>query len=143
ETWLGEMRRLELGGLTPGEAAEMAEDVLRPYPRGRAKREERAFAELMEWLGGHPLSLRLLLPQLERVSAASLLAALKGSTQALPAGFVGEGRLASLGASLKYSFDHLAATECDQLLALALFEGVADENVLGLFSQVPTVPARF
>ena len=143
EAWLGDMRRLELGGLTPGEAAEMAEDVLRPYPAGRAKRKERAFADLMEWLGGHPLSLRLLLPQLERVSAASLLAALKGNTQALPAGFVGEGRLASLGASLKYSFDHLAATECDQLLALALFEGVVDEDVLGLFSQVENVPARF
>jgi hypothetical protein len=29
---------------------------------------------LLEWLGGHPLSLRLLPPHLEQVSAASLLA---------------------------------------------------------------------
>ena len=56
-------------------------------------RQERAFADLMQWLDGHPLSLRLLLPQLEQVSAAALLAALKGNTAALPAGFVGEGRL--------------------------------------------------
>lgn len=143
EDWLGDVRRLELGGLLPGEAAEMAEDVLRPYPAARTKRQERAFGELMEWLGGHPLSLRLLLPQLERVSAASLLGALKGNTATLPAGFVGEGRLASLGASLKYSFDHLAAEQRDPLPALALFEGVADEDVLGLLSRAEGVPARF
>src|SRR5690348_13431547 len=51
--------------------------------------------------------LRLLLPQLERVSPGVLLEVLKGNTTALPTGFVGEGRLASLGVSLKYSFDHL------------------------------------
>jgi tetratricopeptide (TPR) repeat protein len=92
ETWLGDVRRVELGGLTPSEAAEMAEDVLRPYPAARTKRQERAFAELMVWLEGHPLSLRLLLPQLERVSAGALLAALHGKTAELPAGFVGEDR---------------------------------------------------
>jgi tetratricopeptide (TPR) repeat protein len=143
ETWLGDVRRVELGGLTPSEAAEMAEDVLRPYPAARAKRQERAFAELMEWLEGHPLSLRLLLPQLERVSAAALLAALQGKTAELPAGFVGEGRLASLGASLKYSFDHLTAEAHARVLALALFEGVADEDVLAAFSAAEGVPARF
>jgi hypothetical protein len=43
EDWLGqvrphdEVRRHELGGLTPGEAAEMAEDVLRPYPQARGR----------------------------------------------------------------------------------------------------------
>ena len=78
----------------------MAEDVLRPYPQARERRRERAFADLLDWLDGHPLSLRLLLPQLETVSAATLLDGLKGNTANLPPGFVGEGRLASLGASL-------------------------------------------
>jgi hypothetical protein len=133
EDWLGDVRRLELGGLLPGEAAEMAEDVLRPYPAARAKRQERAFAELMAWLDGHPLSLRLLLPQLEHISAGGLLAALQGKTADLPPGFVGEGRLASLGASLKYSFDHLTADGQARVAALALFEGVADGDVLGIF----------
>jgi len=50
----------------------MPEDVLRPYPRARGRRQDRAFADLLLWLDGHPLSLRLLLPQLETVSAASL-----------------------------------------------------------------------
>ena len=36
EAWLGEVRRVALGGLTPREAAEMAEDVLRPYPAARS-----------------------------------------------------------------------------------------------------------
>ena len=143
EDWLGGLRRVELGGLTPGEAAEMAEDVLRPYPAAQPRRQERAFAELMEWLDGHPLSLRLILPQLEKVSATSLLAALKGETTALPAGFVDEGRTESLGASLKYSFDHVAADMREPMLALALFEGVVDENVLSLFSKTDGVPARF
>jgi tetratricopeptide (TPR) repeat protein len=143
ETWLGDVRRVELGGLTPSEAAEMAEDVLRPYPAARTRRQERAFADLMEWLDGHPLSLRLLLPQLEHVSAATLLAALQGKTAELPAGFVGEGRLASLGASLKYSFDHLPAEAHAPVLAVALFEGVADEDVLAMYSAAEGVPARF
>jgi tetratricopeptide (TPR) repeat protein len=137
------VRRVELGGLTAAEAAEVAEDVLRPYPAGRARREERAFAELMAWLNGHPLSLRLLLPQLERVSAADLLAGLKGNAVALPAGFAGEGRLASLGASLKYSFNHLVAEMRSRVVVLSLFEGVADEDVLSLLSRAKSVPARF
>ncbi len=143
EDWLGNVRRHELTGLTPGEAAEMAEDVLRPYPQARGRRHDRAFADLLNWLDGHPLSLRLLLPQLETVSAATLLDGLKGNTANLPPGFVGEGRLASLGASLKYSFDHLAPEMRDRLPALALFEGVADEAVLAILSAVKEVPMRF
>ncbi len=101
------------------------------------------FADLLNWLGGHPLSLRLLLPQLETTPAATLLDGLKDNVANLPPGFVGEGRLASLGASLKYSFDHMAPEMRDRLPALALFEGVADEDVLAILSQVQEVPARF
>ncbi|TAX63352.1 tetratricopeptide repeat protein [Rhizobium ruizarguesonis] len=143
ETWLGDVRRVELDGLTTAEAAEMADDILRPYPIARTRRQERAFADLLEWINGNPLSLRLLLPQLDKVPAASLLEALRGNTTALPPGFVGEGRLASLGASLKYSFDHLTPRMRMCLPALALFEGVADENVLGLFSREDGCPAGF
>jgi tetratricopeptide (TPR) repeat protein len=116
---------------------------LAALPGGADKAAERAFAELMEWLEGHPLSLRLLLPQLERVSAGALLAALQGKTAELPAGFVGEGRLASPGASLKYSFDHLAEEAHVRVLALALFEGVVDEDVLAALSRTEGVPGRF
>jgi tetratricopeptide (TPR) repeat protein len=98
---------------------------------------------LLEWLEGHPLSLRLLLPHLEQVSAAALLAGLKGNTGALPPGFVGAGRTRSLGASLAYSFDHLAAEDRERAWALGLFEGVAVEVVLRLFSAAEGAPRRF
>jgi len=143
ENWLGDVRRLPLGGLTASEAAEMAEDVLRPYPEARGQRQDRSFADLLDWLKGHPLSLRLLLPQLETTSAPHLLEGLKGNIEKLPPGFVGEGRLASLGASLKYSFDHLAEEMRDRLPALALFESIADKDVLAILSQAKGVPARF
>ena len=39
---------------------------------------------------------------------------LRIGTAALPPGFLGEGRLASLGASLKYSLDHLPAEKGDR-----------------------------
>jgi len=70
EVWLGELRRIELGGLRAEEAAEYADDLLAPYPRARARREGRAFAELLEWLDGHPLALRIMLPQLEHPTRA-------------------------------------------------------------------------
>jgi hypothetical protein len=140
---LGEVRRWELGGLTPREAAEMAEEVLQPYAMARARRKERAFGELLDWINGHPLSLRVLLPQLESVPPDRLLEALKGNTAHLPPGFAGEGRTQSLGASLKYSFDQLDADVQERLPALALFEGVADQDVLGWFSAADGVPARF
>ncbi len=143
EYWLGEVRRHELGGLTAGETVEMAQNVLRPWPQARLRQQDRSFADLLNWLGGHPLSLRLLLPHLETIPAATLLDGLKGNIADLPPGFVGEGRLASLGASLKYSFDHVAPEMRDRLPALALFEGVADEDVLAILSKVKDVPARF
>jgi CHAT domain len=62
ETWLGNIRRIELGGLRPAGAAEFADDVLAPYPCARARREERAYADLLNWFGGHPLSMRLRRP---------------------------------------------------------------------------------
>ncbi|MEE9210433.1 MAG: tetratricopeptide repeat protein, partial [Kiloniellales bacterium] len=143
EEWLGELRRLELGGLPPAEAAELADDLLAPYPQARARRADKAFAELLDWLDGHPLSLRLMLPQLETTSPGALLAALRGQG-ALPPGFEeAQGRLASLGASVKYSLDHLDPEVRRLLPALLLFEGVADEDVLGFFSGEDDVPERF
>jgi tetratricopeptide (TPR) repeat protein len=143
ETWLGNIRRLPLGGLDATEAAELAIDVLKPFPSAWPKRETADFARLMDWLDGHPLSLRLVLPQLASYPAAALLQALDGSAQSLPPGFVGEGRLASLGASLQYSFDHVPPDWRKRASALALFEGVVDEDVLAIFSSLDSVPARF
>jgi tetratricopeptide (TPR) repeat protein len=143
EPWLGELRRIEVGGLAPYEAIEYANQILAPYPTATPRRAKRAFAELLEWLDGHPLSMRLVLPHLQATAPEALLGALQGA-EALP-GAIGEdgGRTASLGACVNYSFEHLSQTTRSLLIAVCLFHGVADVDVLGLLSQVTDAPPRF
>ena len=143
EDWMGKICRLKLSGLASREAVEYADDLLEPYPEAQARREDRAFGDLMVWLAGHPLSMRLILPHLRDVTAADLLTGLRGMGP-LPKDLqASDGRLESLGASVKYSLDHLPAYIRRLLPAVSLFEGVADENVLVLFSAADGVPARF
>ncbi|HEU4421263.1 MAG TPA: CHAT domain-containing protein, partial [Pilimelia sp.] len=143
ETWLGDVRRVEVGGLTPDEAIEYAEELLAPYPHTAARRGQRVFAELMEWLDGHPLSMRLVLPHLDTADPRTLLAGLRG-TAPLPGGNDdGADRSTSLPASVAYSFNHLDPAAQRALVAMSLFHGVVDADVLGMFSQVPGVPDRF
>jgi len=139
EDWLGEVRRIAVGGLNRAEAAEYAGYLLAPFPAAGQKRERRSFGELLDWLDGHPLSMRLTLPRLQETDPAELLAALRGTTP-LPVGLDGGvGRLSSLGASITYSFAHLAGPTGRFLPALSLFHGIADENILLLFSSVTEV----
>lgn len=141
ETWLGELRRIPVGGLTPDEAIDYADQVLAPYLAAAPRRTQRAFAELMDWLDGHPLSMRLVLPHLETTDPEMLLSGLRGITP-LPGGDNG-GRTTSLVASITYSFDHRTPDTRRLLVAVSLFQGVADINVLSLFSTLPDVPRRF
>jgi tetratricopeptide (TPR) repeat protein len=143
EDWLGDIRRLSVGGLAVHEAAEYAGDLLAPYPAARRRRAGRAFGELMEWLDGHPLSMRLILPHLEITAPGALLDGLRG-TAPLPGGDGTEsGRTTSLAASIAYSYHHLSAATRRRLVAVSLFQGVADNDVLTLFSRTPGVPERF
>ncbi len=143
ELWLGETRRIAVGGLVPHEASEYADEILAPYPAARPKRAKPAFAELVEWLEGHPLSMRLVLPHLATSEPEALLEALRG-TGDLP-GVAGEdgGRTSSLSASINYSFRHLTPGTRRLLAAICLFHGVADVDVLAVFSRAPDVPERF
>jgi tetratricopeptide (TPR) repeat protein len=142
EQWVGEVRRIPVGGLTPREADEYADYLLTPYPAARPRRAVRAFAELLEWLDGHPLSMRLILPHLDTTAPRALLDALQGAAP-LPGEGEEGGRLTSLPASIAYSYTHLSEQTRRLLPAVSLFHGVADEDVLGAFSEVPDVPARF
>ncbi|MER5756028.1 SAV_2336 N-terminal domain-related protein [Streptomyces sp. NPDC002088] len=142
ETWLGpEIRRVEVPGLDSEEASQYADYLLAPYPNAQLRREAKAFGELMHWLDGHPLSMRIVLPHLNTTSPSELMAGLQGSAP-LPDIDSGD-RTTSLSASITYSFTHLAASDQQTLTALSLLCSVADTDVLGLLSAAPDVPEPF
>lgn len=145
EDWLGPVRRIRVSGLSQPDAAEYADQLLAPYPAAALRRAGRMFGDLLEWLDGHPLSMRLILPLLDTSSPATLLDGLRGAG---PLNLPGEekgaaGRLSSLPASITYSFTHLTPVTARLLAAVCLFHGVADAGILAGFSQVPGVPGRF
>jgi CHAT domain len=112
EQWLDEPRPLahiQVPGLTPEEAAVFASELLAPHPAAGERRASRAFGDLMTWLDGHPLSMRLILPHLAVAGPEDLLAELRGTATAKPQRWRkgGAGRLSSLQGSLDYSYDHL------------------------------------
>jgi len=139
ETWLGaERRRIKVGGLNTDEANEYAEQLLSSYPDTKRRREPKVFGELMQWLHGHPLSMRLILPRLDSTSPQELLDGLQGTTPLADAD--GGDRTTSFSASIAYSFTHLSTTDQHALTVVSLFHGVVDANVLGQFSTLPDVP---
>jgi tetratricopeptide (TPR) repeat protein len=143
EDWLASIRHLTIGGLAPHEAAEYAGELLAPYPAAQPRRAGRAFGELMEWLDGHPLSMRLILPHLDTTDPGMLLDGLRGTAPLPGRNDSDRGRTTSLAASITYSYAHLATGTQRRLAAVCLFQGVADADVLRFFAQVPGVPERF
>ncbi|MFF3714193.1 tetratricopeptide repeat protein [Streptomyces phaeochromogenes] len=139
ETWLGtERRRIEVGGLKTDEANVYAEQLLSSYPDTKRHRESKAFGELMQWLDGHPLSMRLILPRLDSTGSRELLDGLQGTTPLADPD--GGDRTTSLSASIAYSFTHLSTADQHALTVVSLFHGVVDAHVLGQFSTLPGVP---
>jgi tetratricopeptide (TPR) repeat protein len=143
EGWLGQVRRIEVGGLNRAEAAEYAGHLLAPFPAAQGRRERRSFGELLDWLDGHPLAMRLTLPRLDTTDPQELLAVLRGTTPLLAADDPDASRTTSLPASITYSYAHLAGQARRLLPAVSLFHGVADEDLLMVFSAIKGVPARF
>ena len=143
EEWLGGVRRLAVGGLAAHDAAEYASDLLAPYPAAQSRRTKRAFGELMTWLDGHPLSMRLILPHLETTEPEVLLDSLHGTAPLPGSESIEAGRMTPLAASLASSSALLNDGTRRLLPAVSLFQGVADVDVLALFSEAPAVPERF
>ena len=143
EDWLGQVRRIGVGGLNLPEAAQYAGRLLEPYPVARRRQEHRSFAGLLDWLDGHPLAMRLTLPRLDTTDPAELLADLRGTTPLPAADAPDADRTTSLAASITYSYTHLAGQTRRLLPAVSLFHGVADVDVLAAFSAEETVPSRF
>ena len=143
EDWLGDVRRIAVGGLTSGEGGELASYLLEPYPAAAERRVRRSFGELMEWLDGHPLSMRLVLPQLETSQPIELLEALRGTVPLSGVMKRRGGRVTSLSASIEYSYAHLTASTRRLLSVVSLLQEIAHEDLLAVFSQVPGVPGNF
>jgi tetratricopeptide (TPR) repeat protein len=142
EDWLGRVRRVPVGGLNRAEAAHYASYLIEPYPAARRRRERRSFGELLDWLDGHPLAMRLTLPRLDTTEPAALLSALQGTSPLEPED-TRPGRHSSLGACVGYSFGHLAGATRRLLPVISLFHGIADADVLTIFSAAEGVPVRF
>jgi tetratricopeptide (TPR) repeat protein len=143
EGWLGQVRRIEVGGLNRAEAVQYTGHLLAPYPAAQARRERRSFGDLLDWLDGHPLAMRLTLPRLDTTDPAELLAGLQGTAPLPAADDPDADRTTSLPASITYSYSHLSGPARRLLPAVSLFHGVADEDVLTTFSALEKVPARF
>ena len=143
EEWLGPIPRIEVGGLTASEAVEYADVLLAAFPAAQPRRAQRSFGELLEWLDGHPLAMRLTLPRLDTNDPADLLAELRGIIPLPGDADTGSGRLSLLGACITYSFIHLTEQTRRLLSALSLFHGIADLVLLTLMSVAETAPARF
>jgi tetratricopeptide (TPR) repeat protein len=144
EDWLGDVRRVRLGGLEAGEAAEYASQLLARDAPAAPSAGEQAYSELMEWLAGHPLSMRVILPLLETTSAEALLDGLRGASRDWPLAEPGSGETASvLAASITRSFSQLHRQAQRILPLTCLFQGVADASILDHLSDLPGLPERF
>ncbi|MBI5300929.1 MAG: tetratricopeptide repeat protein [Chloroflexi bacterium] len=126
---------IELGGLAMSDALDLAADVLNDngIDRTRIKRED--LIELMDRLGGHPLSLYLALPHLRRVAPRDLIA----QFETLLPGFVNgaaKERNESLAVSLNYSLTRLGEQTRAALPALAVFQGGALEDDLLAITEI-------
>jgi tetratricopeptide (TPR) repeat protein len=134
ESWLGPIRRIGVGGLNRAEAAQYAGRLLEPFPASGEARGVRSFGELLDWLDGHPLAMRLTLPRLESTSPDVLLAALRGTSPIHASGVPDTDRTTSLAASITYSYAHLSDETRRLLPVVSLFHDNVTEAILAAFS---------
>lgn len=149
EDWLGDVGHIRVRGLEKREAAEYADTLFAHHPHARGRRTRQAFGSLMEFLDGHPLSMKLILPRLDAVDPEVLLGGLRGTVPLAGTGDEEEGWDRSLWTSITYSYNYLSQASQRLLHALSLFQAVADWSMLSLLSdpeinaEFPEIPPRF
>ena len=129
EGWLSadQCFRLPLGGLDGEERWEYCAAVLRDLGK-TIDRSDKDLVELMKLLGGHPLAMRVILPRLEKMSAAQVLAALQSNLDAFDLG--DDEQQTKLFATLRFVEQSLPDELQELLLPLAMHEGFLDANYL-------------
>jgi hypothetical protein len=136
ESWLDCGYALRgLRGLVQPDAEELAAQILREAGVDRAKLPGE-YLELLKLLGGHPLSLRVVLRHLKSQTPVQLIEALRRGLDTFQ-GAQEEGREKSLAVSLDYSFANLSARARLHLPFLGLFCDRVDADWLHLFSANP------
>ena len=126
---------IELGGLARDDALDLAAATLNDYGIDRAAIRRQDLEELIDLLGGHPLSLYLILPRLREHSPKEICARL---AELLPGFTTGaaKARNESLQVSLDYSLTRLGQQTRAALPNLAVFQGGAMENVILAITQI-------
>ena len=142
ERWLGKIYQvIELGGLKLVEAQELADKVLgRAGINAAQTRALPQYNDLLRYLGGNPLAIQVILPELERRLPEELLKALKSGAISLGEDDPAQGRSHSLRASLSYRLDAIEPQLRQRMSVLALFQGFVDANVLASICQVDGAP---
>jgi len=120
---------LELGGLAGHEALELAKAVLADRGIDHAAIPRQPLARLMDFLGGHPLSLYLVLPHLQRYTPDELIAEFDQLLPGFTKGSAKE-RNESLTVSLDFSLRRLGEETRQALPALTVFQVGACEAPL-------------
>ncbi len=136
EEWLGteQRRKVELGGFDGEEQWAYADAILGDLGV-TIDRGEKELVELMKLLDGHPLSMRVVLPRLEKQRAGELCAALRSNLAAL--GEVGDEALKKLYATLKLAEDVLPEDLKPLLLPLGMHERFVDgDDLVGMATQI-------
>ncbi|MEH2282867.1 MAG: tetratricopeptide repeat protein [Nostoc sp.] len=126
---------INLRGLSQADAQELAAKILQPVGVER-KNLPAEYLELLKLLGGHPLSLRVVLPYLKMQTTVQLIEALRRGLDTFR-GQEEEGREKSLTVSLDYSFAKLSERTRQHLPFLALFSERVDADWLHSFSENP------
>ncbi|MEH2161865.1 MAG: tetratricopeptide repeat protein [Nostoc sp.] len=110
---------INLRGLSQADAQELAAKILQTVGVER-KNLPAEYLELLKLLGGHPLSLRVVLPHLKMQTPVQLIEALRRGLDTFR-GQEEEGREKSLTVSLDYSFAKLSERTRQHLPFLGLF----------------------
>ena len=130
--------QIELGGLARDDALELAAAVLDDHGIDRAAIRRQDLVDLMERLGGHPLSLNLALPHLRTHTPAELSARFEELLPGFTDGAAKE-RNESLAVSLEFSLRRLGEETRAALPDLAVFQGGAMEYDLLAITQMDPV----
>ena len=127
-------RPLSLRGLWLHEAQELAVSVLERA--GVNPRMIPPYNDLLKFLGGNPLAIQVILPELKTKKPDDLLQALQSGAAILPADDAALGRTRSLAASLTYRLGGMEETQRRRLGLLGMFqEFVAADTLAFMCSQ--------